>query len=168
MGGGSNGAYLKSRVSVPVVIISPTGFDVMQTLTKARREDARMALVTHGEMPPEIRRFLSAYAIDVACESYRSAQDAENLVLDLRDRGIDVVVGPGFVTDLAARAGMQSVFLYSRTSVAVAFETALEVAHAMRREAGRRARLDNRFSICAMAWSPSTLKEALKSSTGAC
>lgn len=141
--GGSNGAYLKTRVSVPVVIVSPTGFDVMQALAKARREDARMALVTHGETPPEIRRFLAAYAIDVACESYRSAQDAEHLVLDLRDRGIDVVVGPGLVTDLAARAGMQSVFLYSRTSVASALETALEVAQAMRREAGRRARLDN-------------------------
>ncbi|WP_250454359.1 propionate catabolism operon regulatory protein PrpR [Caballeronia sp. ATUFL_M2_KS44] len=143
VGGGSNGAYLKSRVSVPVVIISPTGFDVMQALAKARRDDARMALVTHGDTPPEIRRFLAAYAIDVACESYRSAQDAENLVLDLRDRGIDTVVGPGLVTDLAARAGMQSVFLYSRTSVASAFETALEVAQAMRREVGRRTRLDN-------------------------
>jgi transcriptional regulator, propionate catabolism operon regulatory protein len=143
VGGGSNGAYLKSRVSVPVVIISPTGFDVMHALAKARQGGARMALVTHGETPQEIRRFLSAYAIDVACESYRSAQDAENLVLDLRDRGIDVVVGPGLVTDLAARAGMQSVFLYSRTSVAAAFETALEVAQAMRREVGRRTRLDN-------------------------
>jgi len=30
--GGSNGAYLKGRVSVPVVVISPTGFDVMHAL----------------------------------------------------------------------------------------------------------------------------------------
>lgn len=130
-------------MSVPVVIISPTGFDVMHALTKARREGASVALVTHGDTPAEIRRFLSAYGIDVICESYRSAQDAENLVLDLRDRRVDVVVGPGLVADLAADAGMSSVFLYSRTSVAAAFDTALEVAHAMRREAARRDRLDN-------------------------
>ncbi|WP_087045955.1 propionate catabolism operon regulatory protein PrpR [Caballeronia ptereochthonis] len=141
--GGSNGAYLKSRVSVPVVVISPTGFDVMHALTKARREGASVALVTHGDTPGEIRRFLAAYGIDMICESYRSAQDAESLVLDLRDRGVDVVVGPGLVADLAADAGMSSVFLYSRTSVVAAFETALEVAQAMRREVARRNRLDN-------------------------
>ncbi|SAL65220.1 propionate catabolism operon regulatory protein PrpR [Caballeronia arvi] len=141
--GGSNGAYLKGRVSVPVVVISPTGFDVMHALTKARREGASVALVTHGDTPAEIRRFLAAYGIDMICESYRSAQDAENLVLDLRDRGVDVVVGPGLVADLAADAGMSSVFLYSRTSVVGAFETALEVAQAMRHEVARRNRLDN-------------------------
>jgi propionate catabolism operon transcriptional regulator len=141
--GGSNGAYLKSRVSVPVVVISPTGFDVMHALTKARREGASVALVTHGDTPAEIRRFLAVYGIDVICASYRSAQDAENLVLDLRDRGVDVVVGPGLVADLAADAGMSAVFLYSRTSVVAAFETALEVAQAMRREVARRNRLDN-------------------------
>jgi propionate catabolism operon transcriptional regulator len=54
-----------------------------------------------------------------------------------------VVVGPGLVADLAAEAGMSSVFLYSRTSVVAAFETALEVAQAMRGEAARRNRLDN-------------------------
>ncbi|BCQ29753.1 propionate catabolism operon regulatory protein PrpR (plasmid) [Caballeronia sp. NK8] len=141
--GGSNGAYLKGRVSVPVVVISPTGFDVMHALTKARREGASVALVTHGDTPAEIRRFLAAYGIDMICESYRSAQDAESLVLDLRDRGVDVVVGPGLVADLAADAGMSSVFLYSRTSVVAAFETALEVAQAMRHEVARRIRLDN-------------------------
>ncbi len=67
--GGSNGAYLKSRVSVPVVIIGPTGFDVMHALAKAR--------------------------------------------------------------------------VASRTSVAAAFETALEVTQAMRSEIARRHRLDN-------------------------
>jgi transcriptional regulator, propionate catabolism operon regulatory protein len=141
--GGSNGAYLKSRVSVPVVIIGPTGFDVMHALARARREGARVALVTHGETPKEVERFLGAYGIELICESYASTQDAENLVLDLRDRGVDVVVGPGMVTDLAAEAGMGAVFLYSRASIAAAFETALEVAQAMRSEAGRRNRLDN-------------------------
>ncbi|MGE8489373.1 MAG: PrpR N-terminal domain-containing protein, partial [Paraburkholderia nemoris] len=44
--GGSNGAYLKTRVSVPVVLISPTGFDVMHALARARRDGAKVALVT--------------------------------------------------------------------------------------------------------------------------
>jgi propionate catabolism operon transcriptional regulator len=141
--GGSNGAYLKTRVTVPVVQISPTGFDVMQALARARRDGASVALVTHGDTPDEVRRFTAAYGIDVIFASYRSAQDAESCVLDLRDRGVGAVVGPGLVTDLAARAGMEAVFLYSRASVRGAFDTALEVAQATRVEGLRRQRLDN-------------------------
>ncbi|MGF6650146.1 propionate catabolism operon transcriptional regulator [Paraburkholderia youngii] len=142
LAGGSNGAYLKTRVSVPVVRISPTGYDVMHALARARREGARVALVTHGDTPDEVRRFTAAYALDVTFASYQSAQDAESVVLDLSDRGIDVVVGPGMVTDLAANAGMDAVFLYSRASVRAGFDTALEVAQATRRETVRRQRLD--------------------------
>ncbi|CAE6737989.1 Anaerobic nitric oxide reductase transcription regulator NorR [Paraburkholderia aspalathi] len=141
--GGSNGAYLKTRVSVPVVLIGPTGFDVMHALARARRDGAKVALVTHGNTPDEVRRFIAAYGIDVTFASYQSAQDAESVVLDLRDRGIQAVVGPGLIADLAANAGMGAVFLYSRASVRAAFDTALEVAQATRRETVRRQRLDN-------------------------
>jgi propionate catabolism operon transcriptional regulator len=141
--GGSNGAYLKTRVAVPVVMITPTGFDVMHALARARRDGSKVALVTHGNTPDEVRRFVAAFGLDVTFASHQSAQDAESVVLDLRDRGVDVVVGPGLVTDLAANAGMGAVFLYSRASVRAGFDTALEVAQATRRETIRRQRLDN-------------------------
>jgi len=143
---GSNGAYLKARVNLPVVLINPTGFDVMHALARARRETeatGSIALVTHGETPAEVRRFVTAYGLDVLFASYQSAQDAQACVLDLRDRGVSALVGPGLVTDLAARAGMEAVFVYSRASVRAAFDTALEVAQAMGAEAVRRQRLDN-------------------------
>ncbi len=145
--GGSNGAYLKPRLSLPVVVINPTGFDVMHALARARRAVSDMrpsvALVMHGDTPDEVRRFVAAYNMDVVFGSYASRQDAEGCVLDLRDRGVGAVVGPGLVTDLAAQAGMNAVFLYSRDSVRAAFDTALEVVQATRREAQRRQRLDN-------------------------
>ncbi len=140
---GSNGMYLKARVNVPVVLVAPTGFDVMHALARARRDGSSVALVTHGETPGEVCRFVAAYGIDVVFASYESAQDAETCVLDLRDRGVETVVGPGLVTDLAARAGMAAVFLYSRASVRAAFDTALEVTQATWREAVRRQRLDS-------------------------
>ncbi|GCB02646.1 propionate catabolism operon regulatory protein PrpR [Ralstonia sp. SET104] len=145
--GGSNGAYLKPRLSLPVVVINPTGFDVMHALARARRtapgDAASVALVTHGDTPDEVRRFVAAYGMDVVFASYTSRQGAESCVLDLRDRGVGAVVGPGLVTDLAAQAGMNAVFLYSRDSVRAAFDTALEVVQATRRETLRRQRLDN-------------------------
>jgi len=132
---------------LPVVVINPTGFDVMHALARARRTSSgdtqSVALVTHGDTPDEVRRFVAAYGMDVVFASYTSRQGAESCVLDLRDRGVGAVVGPGLVTDLAAQAGMNAVFLYSRDSVRAAFDTALEVVQATRRETLRRQRLDN-------------------------
>lgn len=140
---GSNGTYLKSRADVPIVLVQPTGFDVMQALARARREADHVALVTYGETPAEVRRFASAFGIDVTFASYRTVQDAEACVLDLRDRGVGAVVGPGHVNDLAARLGLVPFFVYSRSSVRAAFDNALELVQATQRETQRRQRLDS-------------------------
>jgi len=140
---GSNGAYLRARIDVPVILVTPTGFDVMQALARAHRDADSVALVTHGDTPIEMRRFVSAYGLDILFASYQTAQDAEACVLDLRDRGVRAIVGPGLVTDLAGRVGMASVFLYSRPSVRAAFDNALEIAQATWRETQRRHRLDS-------------------------
>lgn len=139
---GSNGAYLRSRVDVPVVLVNVTGFDVMDALTRARRTSEAIGLVTYGEPPVEFERFTAAFGIALLHRTYRSAQDAENQVLDLKERGVKVIVGPGLVTDLAEREGLRGVFLYSHASVRAAFDTALEVARGGRLEAIKRARLD--------------------------
>ncbi|MFD1557637.1 propionate catabolism operon regulatory protein PrpR [Paraburkholderia silviterrae] len=140
---GSNGTYLKARIDLPVVLVQPTGFDVMQALARARREADLVALVTYGETPSEVRRFASAWGLDVVFASYRTVQDAEACVLDLRDRGVGAVVGPGHVNDLAARLGLVPFFVYSRSSVRAAFDNALEVVQATWRETQRRQRLDS-------------------------
>lgn len=139
---GSNGAYLRSRVEVPVVLVNVTGFDVMDALTRARRTAQTIGLVTYGEPPVELGRFTSAFGITLEHRTYRSAQDAENQVLDLKEHGVSVIAGPGLVTDLAEREGLRGVFLYSHASVRAAFDTALDVAYGGRQEAAKRARLD--------------------------
>ncbi|SAL24100.1 propionate catabolism operon regulatory protein PrpR [Caballeronia peredens] len=139
---GSNGSYLKARTDVPVVLVAPTGFDVMHALARAKREADSVALVTHGETPPELKRFFAAFGVEVESASYLAAEDAEACVLDLRDRGVKAIVGPGLVTELAEAAGLKSVFLYSRASVQAALDTALEVARATLAATLRRRRLD--------------------------
>lgn len=138
---GSNGYYLKARIPIPVVLVTPTGFDVMHALVRARHDGEAIGLVMHGETPYEMARFFKDFGANVVCRSYLSAEDAELCVLELRNSGVNVVVGPGLVTELAEKAGLKSVFLYSRTSVQLAFDMALELARATRGEAARRRRL---------------------------
>src|SRR3954467_12610102 len=41
---GSNAAWLKTRVSVPVVVATASGFDVLQALARARRVSRRIGI----------------------------------------------------------------------------------------------------------------------------
>jgi propionate catabolism operon transcriptional regulator len=61
----------------------------------------------------------------------------------LHERGVGAIVGPGLIADLAAAAGIDTVFLYSHASIRRGFETAMDLAEATRVEAKRRRHIDN-------------------------
>jgi transcriptional regulator, propionate catabolism operon regulatory protein len=139
---GSNGAYLRQHLDLPVVLIRVGGFDIMGALGRARSISTRIALVTHGAIPPEVERFNELFGLGIEQHSYRTTDDARNCVLELRARGIEVVVAPGLVADLAEAAGMSSVFLYSEDAVREALDDAVEMARLSRMEAAKRERLN--------------------------
>lgn len=139
---GSNGAYLRQHLHLPVVLVRVGGFDVMRALGRARSISSRIALVTHDAIPTEVEQFNELFGLGIEQHSYRTADDARNCVLGLRAKGIEVVVAPGLVTDLAEAAGMSSVFLYSEDAVREALDDAVEMARLSRVEAAKRERLN--------------------------
>src|SRR6266545_2018398 len=139
---GSNGAYLRERGGVPVVLITPTGFDMLQALSRARGISDRVAIVTFGSVTPELEQFKDLYGLEIEQRAYRTKLDAETCVRELADRGIEVVVGPGLVSDLAEKAGLKGVFLYSQNSVRDALGRAIEIARIARSEEAKRERIN--------------------------
>lgn len=139
---GSNGAYLRQHLNLPVVLVRVGGFDIMSALGRARGISSRIALVTHGTIPSEVEQFSELFDLGIEQHSYRTTDDARNCVLGLRARGIEVVVAPGLVTDLAEAAGMSGVFLYSEDAVREALDDAVEMARLSRMEAAKRERLN--------------------------
>ena len=134
---GSNAAYLKSRLSVPVVIARFSGFDVLQALARARRVSPRIGIVTYQETLQELAEFAATFDIDVAQRTYVTEEDARDQVNDLKAAGIKAIVGAGRITDLAEEAGLTGVFVYSAASVRHAFDDALELARLTQLEASR-------------------------------
>jgi propionate catabolism operon transcriptional regulator len=139
---GSNGAYLRQHVDLPVVLVRVGGFDIISALARARSISPRIALVTHGALPAELERFNELFTLGIEQRSYRTTDDARNVVQELRARGVEVVVAPGLVADLAEAAGMSSVFLYSEDAVREALDDAVEMARLARMEAAKRERLN--------------------------
>jgi propionate catabolism operon transcriptional regulator len=134
---GSNAAYLKSRLSVPVVIARASGFDVMQALAKARRISAQLGIITYQETLPQLVEFQSTFGLRIAQRTYATAEDARAQISELKAAGIKAIVGAGLITDLAEEAGLDGVFLYSAGSIRQAFEDGLEIARFTRLENGR-------------------------------
>ena len=134
---GSNGAYLKGRVSAPVVVAKASGFDVMQALARARKASSRIGVISYQQPLPELADFSATFGIRIAQRTYVTREDARAAIKEMKAAGIEVIVGAGLIADLAEEAGLGSVFLYSAASIRQAFDDALEVARLTQLEANR-------------------------------
>src|SRR5450830_1405279 len=134
---GSNAAYLKGRLSVPVVIAKFSGFDVMQALARARRVSDRIGIITYQERLADLAEFSGTFGFDVAQRTYVTEEDARAQVNDLKAAGIKAIVGAGRITDLAEEAGLTGVFVYSAASIRHAFDDALEMARLTQLDSNR-------------------------------
>jgi propionate catabolism operon transcriptional regulator len=134
---GSNAAYLKNRLSVPVVIAKASGFDVMQALARARKIAPEIGLITYQETMPELAEFQATFGLNIVQRTYATEEDARSQINELKAAGIKAVVGAGLVTDLAEEAGLAGVFVYSAASIRQAFFDALEIARFTHLEATR-------------------------------
>src|SRR5215831_13277632 len=139
---GSNGEYLRQRLDIPVVLVRVGGFDIMRALGRARDLSSRIALVTYGEMPSDVKQFNNLFQLGIEQRTYRTDQDATDCVRELKTRGVEVVVAPGLVADLADQQGMRGVFLYSMDAVRQALDDAIEVVRIGRIESARRERVN--------------------------
>ena len=134
---GSNAAYLKGRISVPVVIAKASGFDMMQALARARRISERIGVITYQQELPELAEFSATFGCAVAQRTYVTEEDARARIIELKAEGIEAIVGAGLITDLAEEAGLSGVFVYSATSIRQAFDDALEMARLTQLESNR-------------------------------
>ncbi|RZA33772.1 MAG: propionate catabolism operon regulatory protein PrpR [Lysobacteraceae bacterium] len=149
---GSNAAYLKGRISVPVVVAKASGFDVMQALARARRVSKRIGVISYQQPLRELAEFADTFGIAIAQRTYVTEEDARAGINELKAAGIEVIVGAGLITDLAEEAGLAGVFLYSAASIRQAFDDALEMARITRLEVQRlEANRGRRFGSSAAA-----------------
>ena len=135
---GSNGAYLKSKLSLPVIIAKASGFDVMQALARARKLTPHIGVVSYQQTMSELSEFQETFGIRIAQRTYLTAEDARAQINELKAKGIKAIVGAGLVTQLAEEAGLTGVFVYSSSTIRQAFEDALEIARFTQLEAKRK------------------------------
>jgi propionate catabolism operon transcriptional regulator len=134
---GSNGAYLKGRVSAPVIVAKASGYDVMGALARARKVSTRIGVISYQQPLPELAEFSAIFGLSVAQQTYTTREDARTAMDEMKAAGIEVIVGAGMITDLAEETGLTGILLYSAGSIRQAFDDALELARLAHLEANR-------------------------------
>ncbi|WP_034296059.1 propionate catabolism operon regulatory protein PrpR [Herbaspirillum sp. RV1423] len=141
---GSNGAYLRDNLNVPVVMVKVNGFDVLGAITQAIAmwPGAPIGLVLHETVSRELSDLSAWLNVALKQRAYRSIDEVRVAVDTLVAEGCTVIIGPGMACDLAQQAGLQSVFLYSLGAVEEAFERSIELARMSRQKESKRVRLN--------------------------
>ena len=141
---GSNGAYLRDNLSVPVVMVKVNGFDVLSAITRATTTwpGAQIGLVLHETISHELADLSAWLNVVLKQRAYRSVDEVRLAVSNLAAEGCSVIIGPGMVCDFAQQAGLESVFLYSLGAVEEAFERSVELARVSRQKESKRVRLN--------------------------
>ena len=150
---GSNAAYLRATLSVPVLSQPVTDTDVLEALAKARKISRRVHVFTYAEKPgPSDRLFASLPElgdIELTHHSYSTASEAnETLLLAIADEDPQVIVGPSYTCGLAEQRGIPAILMYSRESARDMLRRAIEAGRAARSaRAAERGAQDQRFVI---------------------
>lgn len=124
---GANAAILQSALSIPVVGISISGYDLLIAFKRAKEIANRVGLVIYREKIPELEEFKELLNIEISQRLYTSLDDAEECFRSLKADRFEVIVGSSLVVDLAEKSGIRGVLVYSTRTVKDSIEYAIQI-----------------------------------------
>ena len=138
---GSNAAYLKATLKVPVVAQPVSDTDVIEAMAKARKISSRVHIFTYVAEPEPSDRLLenlpALLGISLYSHTYTTTDEAsESLLLALAEEAPEVIVGPSYICRMAEKRGVSSILMYSQTSARQMLRMAIDTASASRSGAG--------------------------------
>ncbi|MDB5938300.1 MAG: propionate catabolism activator, Fis family, partial [Polaromonas sp.] len=143
---GASGEWLRQHLDIPVAMVEVRGFDLMRALATARSISPRVGLVSFDGPSEHLAQLDALFGMGIVQFSYRSPDDAPACVEALHAAGVEAVVAPGLVADLAEQAGIASVLMYSEDAVRQALQDAVHLARHSRTERARHERLETILS----------------------
>ncbi|MEW5921545.1 MAG: sigma 54-interacting transcriptional regulator [Bacillota bacterium] len=129
---GPTGVLLKKALSIPVVLIQITSFDVIQALFQARQLGRKIAYFDHARRK-EVYDFAAIAEIlslpDLQLYFYEDEGELVEKIRLARANGVEVIVASGScVVRMAREHGMEGVMVYSsREALIEAFQRAKDV-----------------------------------------
>lgn len=128
---GSNAAYLKASLDIPVLGLQTTDSDIVNAVTRASKLSSDVCLVNFGEPSPVVPLLRSHLNIELQEACYKTAEQAREVFHILsnrpRDERVRAFVGASLICGLAAQHNLHSILIYSSESCAATLKKAVSV-----------------------------------------
>lgn len=139
---GQGAQLLRDTLPLPVATIGVNGYDILHALAAAKRIQPRAVLLSRRRLADEFDELRPLLNVDVTQLVYDTDESARRHLETLSRAMRPVVVGSSQIIHFANEFDLPGVLVYSRESIARAFESAVELTRIARMEAARRERLD--------------------------
>ena len=125
--------HLKPYLKVPCYIVRPGIVDFL-SLNKQINDHAKTCTIFPYPEDVDFSALESGLNVKVNKASYRDADDMENTIKLLSERGFHTIVGSKMVCDVARNYGMQGIYYYRKEGMIEAIRTAVQMAENSQRE----------------------------------
>ncbi|WP_179957546.1 sigma 54-interacting transcriptional regulator [Exilibacterium tricleocarpae] len=113
---GSNAAYLKSALDLPVVSLEVTESDIVEAVTKAAAVTDTILMISFNAEPRILPHLESSLGVKITYKRYRTPEEARETFYVLSKQPWGAVLGASFICGLATQEGFKSFLFYSRES----------------------------------------------------
>jgi len=131
---GATGALLQKSVSIPVILVEITNFDILQTLYQAKKYGEKMAYFEYLHSASyhdfaAMREILQINEGDLVLYYYRNEEELRKQVADAFRSDVKVIVATGaFVLEMAKLHGMKTIMVHStKEAIYNAFKQAEDI-----------------------------------------
>jgi len=138
---------IEKEISVPVVAVRSSDFDVMRAVKQAAQFGKRIALLTPGPLSG-IDLLEELYGIEIKQLFFKNVNDVNHAVVEAFNDGYEVVIGRSHIPlEMAREYGKRAIIIaLSREAVVDALQEAVRIARIRMREREEYARLETIFN----------------------
>tara|TARA_R110002110_G_scaffold133783_1_gene316439 strand:- start:38470 stop:40389 length:1920 start_codon:yes stop_codon:yes gene_type:complete len=145
---GSNSAYLKQRIDLPVLSLEVSDRDVVKAVTTAATLNRPFKLISSGDHTGILEALQPLLGGSVEHSRYDTPDEARAQVYLAAKQGYQLIIGSSYVCSLAEQENVRSLLLYSRESCRKLLQDSIttgiqERARQLGRKAQQAAQADN-------------------------
>lgn len=138
---GVTGRMIKKAISLHVVLVDITSFDILQALYSAKRMGRRIAYLGHRnyDFNPEFDSITTILGMEVECYPYANDNDVNQQMGKILGDNVDVVVSTGLcIYEMAKKSGVNAILVQSGSgAVYSSLKRATELVQSIHRDQQR-------------------------------
>ncbi len=125
---GGTAQLLRENLASPVIEVEVSVYDMLRTIKMAQQTGKRFAIMGFPSMTRASKTVCDILQYDMPSSTIHSAEDTAPAMRALLEQGVELVIGDVITTDIARKAGIDSLLITSGfESVEKAFEETVQL-----------------------------------------